>query len=163
MSGRKMKVESIPAWGNYHCSSMCQACTVCGWGGYYGAGCVCVGGGGTRQSVALTGRTSRGTGRQTLPLQSAGFILALAALTRTDVSSQLRLRTPETLRRNIRRAFPSELHPPGRARTQVCQHTGGRVFIKTARLDLLSVPLSRSKQKCAASRLKVGSFCAGKH
>lgn len=32
MSGRKMKVESISAWGNYHCSSMCQACTVCGWG-----------------------------------------------------------------------------------------------------------------------------------
>lgn len=92
MSGRKMKVESISAWGNYHCSSMCQACTVCGWGVIIQLG-VCGGGGtpisATRMEVAETGRTSRGTGRQTLALQSAGFILALAALMRTDVSSQL--------------------------------------------------------------------------
>lgn len=32
MSGSKMKVESISAWGNYHCSSMCQAWTARGWG-----------------------------------------------------------------------------------------------------------------------------------
>lgn len=32
MSGRKMKAKSMPALGNYRCSSMCQTCTVCGWG-----------------------------------------------------------------------------------------------------------------------------------
>lgn len=57
MSGRKMKVESISAWGNYHCSSMCQACSLCGWGVIMGLG-VCVWGGGhtpisaTRMEVA---------------------------------------------------------------------------------------------------------------
>lgn len=50
MSGRKMKVESISAWGNYHCSSMCQACTVCGWGVIIQLG-VC--GGGAHQSAQL--------------------------------------------------------------------------------------------------------------
>lgn len=36
MSDREMKVKSMSALGNYHCSSMCQASPMCGVMGYYG-------------------------------------------------------------------------------------------------------------------------------